>query len=75
MNKIDSKFKEIESLFSKKDYEKYGLETKSGGISSAFKKHILWAKDNEGDNANNERLDKTTKENFYKVLEYLLRDI
>ncbi|WP_233715338.1 OLD family protein [Helicobacter trogontum] len=75
LSEIDSKFKEIESLFSKKDYEKYGLETKSGGISSAFKKHILWAKDNEGDNANNERLDKTTKENFYKVLEYLLRDI
>lgn len=72
LSEIDSKFKEIESLFSKKDYEKYGLETKSSGISSAFKKHILWAKDDES--ANNERLDKDTKENFKKVLEYLLKD-
>ncbi|WP_285818804.1 hypothetical protein [Helicobacter bilis] len=47
LSEIDSKFKEIEDLFSKKDYEKYGLEKKSSGISSAFKKHILWAKDDE----------------------------
>ncbi|EMZ41124.1 hypothetical protein C826_00134 [Helicobacter bilis WiWa] len=73
LSEIDSKFKEIESLFSKKDYEKYGLEKKSSGISSAFKKHILWAKDDE--NAKDERLEKTTKDNFYKVLEHLLKNL
>lgn len=73
LSEIDSKFKEIEDLFSKKDYEKYGLEKKSSGISSAFKKHILWAKDDE--NAKDERLDKTTKDNFYKVLEHLLKNL
>lgn len=73
LSEIDSKFKEIESLFSKKDYEKYGLEKKSSGISSAFKKHILWAKDDES--AKDERLEKTTKDNFYKVLEHLLKNL
>ena len=73
LSEIDSKFKEIEDLFSKKDYEKYGLEKKSSGISSAFKKHILWVKDDE--NAKDERLEKTTKDNFYKVLEHLLKNL
>lgn len=73
LSEIDSKFKEIESLFSKKDYEKYSLKTKSSGISSAFKKHILLAKDNESEN--NELLDKTTKQNFYKVLEHLRKNV
>lgn len=73
LSDIDSNFKEIESLFSKKDYEKYGLEKKSGGISSAFKKHILWVKDDE--NTKDERLEKTTKDNFYKVLEHLLKNL
>ncbi|WP_394977226.1 hypothetical protein [uncultured Helicobacter sp.] len=75
LSEVDPKFKEIESLFSKKDYDKYGLKTKSSGISSAFKKHILWVKDHEGDNATDERLDKTTKENFYKVLDHLLNNL
>lgn len=67
IDEIDSNFKkEIENLFNKDDIEKYGLKVKGNFVSASFKKHMLW---------NNGQINDATKKNFYKVLEYLNKDI
>ena len=66
IDEVDSNFKEIENLFNKDDIEKYGLKVKSNFVSASFKKHMLW---------NNGQINDATKKNFYKVLEYLNKDI
>lgn len=68
LNDVDSSFKEIENLFSKTIKEKYNLNVKSRFLSASFKKHILW-------NGEQNLVDDTTKQNFYKVLKHLNVDI
>ena len=74
LESIDYSFKEIESLFDPKDLEKYGLskekDKKLSVVSKAFKKRILWNRE-EGVAS----LEYATKSNFYRVLDYLLRDV
>lgn len=68
LNDVDSNFKEIENLFSKTIKEKYNLNVKSRFVSASFKKHILWSGEQN-------LVDGTTKQNFYKVLKHLNEDI
>ena len=74
LDSIDYSFKEIESLFDPRDLEKYGLskekDKKLSVVSKAFKKRILWNRE-EGVAS----LEYATKSNFYRVLDYLLRDV
>ena len=74
IDSIDYSFKEIESLFDPRDLEKYGLskekDKKLSVVSKAFKKRILWNRDEEVAS-----LEYATKSNFYRVLDYLLRDV
>lgn len=68
LSEVAQNWKEIESLFDKKDNEKYGLSLKRGNVSNAFKKRILWKKSEN-------MLEKTTKGNFYKLIEHLTKGI
>lgn len=70
LNEICKNFKNIEDLFHENDKSKYKLKVKSSYVSNAFKKHILCGKYDD-----NAILEKTTKENFYKVIDYLKNDI
>ncbi|RDU64025.1 hypothetical protein CQA53_08040 [Helicobacter didelphidarum] len=81
LSEIDSKLKEIEDCFDKKDIEKYGLLKKdsngkeskefikSSKLSSAIKKALLWRKADDDKTQN--LIEQSTKQNFYKILDYL----
>lgn len=62
LKEADSSFKEIESLFSNNDKERYKemIQNKSGSLSSLFKNNIL-----------KRELDEQTINNFNKLLDYL----
>lgn len=62
LKEADSSFKEIESLFSNNDKERYKemIQNKSGSLSSLFKNNIL-----------KRELDEQTINNFNKLLNYL----
>ena len=62
ISEADSSFREIESLFSDNDKNKYNemISEKSSNLSSLFKNNILKTE-----------LDEKTINNFYEILEYL----
>lgn len=62
LKEADQSFKQIESLFSDNDKERYNemIENKSGSLSSLFKNNIL-----------KRELDEQTINNFNKLLDYL----
>ena len=69
LNDIDSKFGEIESLFSKEDAKKYGIVSNEGEIDKTYshsiilKNKILFK---------NETVSKETESNFKKVFDFLM---
>lgn len=62
LKEVDPSFKQIESLFSNNDKERYKemISKKSGSLSSLFKNNIL-----------KRELDEQTINNFNKLLDYL----
>lgn len=62
LKEADSSFKEIESLFSNNDKERYKemIQNKNGSLSSLFKNNIL-----------KRELDEQTIKNFNELLKYL----